>query len=915
MLNFPLPVVNRARLLLSFASILFSISVHATVTNVAWYRLGENDPGAFSGREVTNVTYNLVSTNHLNPYGFPSYTNNVSTNAAAQLGSSLAVHFNGFSQYFSNAVFTTDIDNFGVEAWVKPNNTNPSPGRFIVCNGYVTNGWALIQSGEVYGFLLGGVASVGAPGALSNVWTHVALVRNNGSSTLYINGIASGTNTTATPLLPTGGFALAAPAVNPFPAYSFNGTIDEVRLFTFGPGQFSTNDLSYYPAPATNPPTVGTLPATGVANAAATLNGTVNPGGLPTMAWFQWGTTTNYGNLTPVQSLGSGNISTNFSQIVTGLVAAASYHFRAVASNAFGVAFGTNQTFTLPPFYNIGAGLTPGSGGVAWGDYDNDGLQDIMLGATTNGAQLWRNTGNGFSNINVSFGVSGGSSVAWGDLDNDGLLDLAIVNSGSTAFRRNTGNGFTNPLPFVGFVGSAFALGDYDNDGRLDVLVSASLTFQLWRNTGSGFVNANAGLPNYTLNSLAWGDYDNDGQLDILSSGPPGSGGSRVYRNTGSGFSNSFSALPDVSFGSTAWGDFDADGKLDILIAGATAFSNGLVSAAVAQVWRNTGSGFTNINAGLPGVAQGSVAWGDYDNDGRLDILLCGTNTSAGPITQIWRNSGSGFTNINAGLTGVYQGSAAWGDYDNDSRLDVVLIGGDVNKTAVSQVWRNAASPTNSVPTAPSGLSVTISNSVATFSWNAASDAQSPAGGLTYNLRIGTSPGAGDALSAMSAANGLRRVPRRGNAENRLFATFNYSLDTPYYWSVQTVDGAFAGSPFAAEQDFRVLQPSPTLVSATVSNLVSGDLDGDGIVDQSELNVVLANYFPTSPWLYMTNVAGLGGTNVTFALTNSFAGAFSVEYSTNLADWYFLGPAIPRFLFTDTNAPVVPQRYYRLRWP
>jgi hypothetical protein len=263
----------------------------------------------------------------------------------------------------------------------------------------------------------------------------------------------------------------------------------------------------------------------------------------------------------------------------------------------------------------------------------------------------------------------------------------------------------------------------------------------------------------------------------------------------------------------------------------------------------------------------------------------------------------------------VYQGSAAWGDYDNDSRLDVVLIGGDVNKTAVSQVWRNAASPTNSVPTAPSGLSVTISNSVATFSWNAASDAQSPAGGLTYNLRIGTSPGAGDALSAMSAANGLRRVPRRGNAENRLFATFNYSLDTPYYWSVQTVDGAFAGSPFAAEQDFRVLQPSPTLVSATVSNLVSGDLDGDGIVDQSELNVVLANYFPTSPWLYMTNVAGLGGTNVTFALTNSFAGAFSVEYSTNLADWYFLGPAIPRFLFTDTNAPVVPQRYYRLRWP
>jgi hypothetical protein len=95
----------------------------------------------------------------------------------------------------------------------------------------------------------------------------------------------------------------------------------------------------------------------------------------------------------------------------------------------------------------------------------------------------------------------------------------------------------------------------------------------------------------------------------------------------------------------------------------------------------------------------------------------------------------------------------------------------------------------------------------------------------------------------------------------------------------------------------------------------SGDLNGDGLVDQSELNTVLANYFATSPWLQMTNVAGLGGTNVTFALSNSTDGAFSAEYSTNLSNWFLLGPATPRYLFTDTNAPAVPQRYYRLRWP
>jgi hypothetical protein len=66
-------------------------------------------------------------------------------------------------------------------------------------------------------------------------------------------------------------------------------------------------------------------------------------------------------------------------------------------------------------------------------------------------------------------------------------------------------------------------------------------------------------------------------------------------------------------------------------------------------------------------------------------------------------------------------------------------------------------------------------------------------------------------------------------------------------------------------------------------------------------------------WLAMTNVTGLGSTNVTFSLSNSIAGALNVEYSTNLIDWFFLGPATPRYLFADTNTPAEPQRYYRLR--
>jgi hypothetical protein len=105
------------------------------------------------------------------------------------------------------------------------------------------------------------------------------------------------------------------------------------------------------------------------------------------------------------------------------------------------------------------------------------------------------------------------------------------------------------------------------------------------------------------------------------------------------------------------------------------------------------------------------------------------------------------------------------------------------------------------------------------------------------------------------------------------------------------------------------------VVSESELGLVLARLNGDGTVTESALDSVLSNYFAHSPWLRMTNTAGLGRTNVTFTLDNSVAGAFSVEYSSNLVDWSLLGPATPRYLFLDTNAPANAQRYYRLRWP
>ena len=78
-------------------------------------------------------------------------------------------------------------------------------------------------------------------------------------------------------------------------------------------------------------------------------------------------------------------------------------------------------------------------------------------------------------------------------------------------------------------------------------------------------------------------------------------------------------------YGSVAWGDFDNDGDLDILLTGESA------SGDISKIYRNNGnSTFTDINAGLPSIYYGSVAWGDFDNDGYLDILLTGYSSTAG---------------------------------------------------------------------------------------------------------------------------------------------------------------------------------------------------------------------------------------------------------------------------------------------
>ena len=509
-------------------------------------------------------------------------------------------------------------------------------------------------------------------------------------------------------------------------------------------------------------------------------------------------------------------------------------------------------------FMDIGANLgSAGYGDVDWGDYDGDGDLDLLVvGASVAGkvARICRNDGTGFTDIGAALtGISHGSAQ-WGDYDNDGDLDLLLAgDTGDEAERavtrlyRNDAGVFTAlPLTAPGLLGDyadrSLAWGDYDNDGDLDFAIAGrgypgyayQYRFLVYRNDGGDvFTDAGAGLPAMANVALAWGDYDTDGDLDLLAAGSltGGAAVTRIYRNGGEGqFTDIAAGLLATSDGSVAWGDYDNDGDPDIALTG---FSPGISYAS--RIYRNDVGSFVNIGAALPNLGGSSVDWGDCDGDGDLDLLLAGWD-GAVRHARVYRNTAGTFVDSGAELAGAIYGSAGWGDFDSDGDLDVALAGYNTTDGYFTRIYRNLATAANTPPDAPAtGLISLAAGNQAALHWDAASDAQTPAAGLSYNLRIGTTPGGIDVCGPMAdPVDGRRRIASPGNAGQNTSWLATLPGPGQYWWSVQAVDAGFAGSMFAPEQAISIIAYGD--IGAGLPGLQNpavawGDYDGDGDLD------------------------------------------------------------------------------------
>jgi len=381
------------------------------------------------------------------------------------------------------------------------------------------------------------------------------------------------------------------------------------------------------------------------------------------------------------------------------------------------------QSFTkIPAGHPVD--LPGGHRAASWIDADGDGDLDVYVtrGATPGeNNDFYRNDGGGsFSHQPGSaIGMDGlrADGASWGDWDGDGDEDLFVVSwygELNALFENQGAGGFVRILTGAAVTTGTFSEDcswvDYDADGDLDLFVASSGTLgevnRLYRNDGPGALAEVTSGPVVTdvrrSRHGAWADWDDDGDLDLYVANEANQA-NQLYRNelVETGLPTFVSvaagdATTDLgqSF-SASWGDYDNDGDLDLAVANWSGQSNALYRNELAETGVPTLARVADGPSASAGWSIGTV-WADFDNDADLDLLITnGYHPTAGQTRRnfVFRNDGGTLVRDLASAPAtdaVWSFGASFGDYDDDGDLDL-LTANWLDESQTNSLFRNDA--------------------------------------------------------------------------------------------------------------------------------------------------------------------------------------------------------------------------------
>ena len=345
------------------------------------------------------------------------------------------------------------------------------------------------------------------------------------------------------------------------------------------------------------------------------------------------------------------------------------------------------------------------SGRIEWADLDQDNDLDLIYLGFSEGANEYST--NVYENLNGSFVLRNtalpdirNGTFALGDYNKDGDLDVLLSGLGdlgniSVLYENNGAYSFSLKYSFPGLINATASWFDLDNDEDLDFLIAGVddntggidpfvEKILVYENTVTNFtLIPDTNLPPCTQCSMDWADSNGDGKMDVIITGygEDNPGRTNLYLNNGNKTfkKDEDATFKDVSNGDVKWGDFDNDGDMDVLLSGVSEDGN-----IIASVYDNTGGQLRereDIQIKATGENWlGGTKWVDYNNDGHLDILVSGRGTSVLVLEYVFRlfkNNGDGtFEEVSeTNFSGISDSSVDFGDFDNDGDVDFCFAG------------------------------------------------------------------------------------------------------------------------------------------------------------------------------------------------------------------------------------------------